>query len=456
MGGTRIWLWVVIVLIAALFLYTVRAILFPFVAGILIAALLEPAIQKLRMKGLSRGAAVSVSFGGFFVLVTVAIILVAPRIGYQVDRLQKDITYYINNTLFAPTKLDRFLDSPDVREKIQRGEFPDRTFSLVPSEFRAWLEERTRSDSYYNNFFRVFGEDLAAVELPQSREALIKAINNPEEVSPLDAWLARNKSLLERLGLPTTRDELEERLGVEKTVKRMADGAIGAAASVISYLVSSIFWIIFTPIITLFILLDYDRLRRRSLSWIPPSIRPTATDLLNEIGGVLSGYVRGLILSVMLYTTLMAVLLSVLGVPYAIFLAVLFGAIYLIPYIGNFISVVLIGITIVAFGKTSTLFYDFGNMNTYLLVCIGAFLLVGILYDQLVHPNVVGRNVGLPPVVSFFVIFSGGALFGLPGMILAFPVAGTVKVILDRLIRFTTGVTGDGLDLPRVPSRHAP
>jgi predicted PurR-regulated permease PerM len=55
--------------------------------------------------------------------------------------------------------------------------------------------------------------------------------------------------------------------------------------------------------------------------------------------------------------------------------------------------------------------------------------------------------------VSMFVIFSGAALFGLIGMIIAFPLAGAVKVVLDRLIRVTSFST-ETLDLPPVPLRH--
>jgi predicted PurR-regulated permease PerM len=52
-----------------------------------------------------------------------------------------------------------------------------------------------------------------------------------------------------------------------------------------------------------------------------------------------------------------------------------------------------------------------------------------------------------------FVIFSGGALFGLIGMIIAFPLAGAVKVILERLLRVTS-VQAETLALPMVPLRH--
>jgi predicted PurR-regulated permease PerM len=63
--------------------------------------------------------------------------------------------------------------------------------------------------------------------------------------------------------------------------------------------------------------------------------------------------------------------------------------------------------------------------------------------------------VGLNPVVSMFVILAGGALFGLPGMLLAFPMAGAVKVVLDRVMKFTL-TPGDELKLPAIPLRHRP
>jgi hypothetical protein len=46
----------------------------------------------------------------------------------------------------------------------------------------------------------------------------------------------------------------------------------------------------------------------------------------------------------------------------------------------------------------------------------------------------------------------GQALFGLPGMVIAFPVSGAIKVILDRLLKITSST--DAVVLPAVPLRH--
>jgi predicted PurR-regulated permease PerM len=52
-----------------------------------------------------------------------------------------------------------------------------------------------------------------------------------------------------------------------------------------------------------------------------------------------------------------------------------------------------------------------------------------------------------------FVIFCGGLLFGLPGMLIAFPLAGSVKIILDRILNVAI-TSQDSLNLPVVPLRH--
>jgi predicted PurR-regulated permease PerM len=90
----------------------------------------------------------------------------------------------------------------------------------------------------------------------------------------------------------------------------------------------------------------------------------------------------------------------------------------------------------------------------FAFVTILIFLVCSSIFDQLIYPRLVGRSVGLHPVVSMFVIFSGGALFGLMGMIIAFPLAGAIKVILERLIRITSAESVYDLRLPAVPLRH--
>ena len=47
--------------------------------------------------------------------------------------------------------------------------------------------------------------------------------------------------------------------------------------------------------------------------------------------------------------------------------------------------------------------------------------------------GVVTKTIGLHPVVSIFALTTGGQLFGLPGMILAVPVAASIQIVLTTL-----------------------
>ena len=63
-------------------------------------------------------------------------------------------------------------------------------------------------------------------------------------------------------------------------------------------------------------------------------------------------------------------------------------------------------------------------------------------------PRVVGGGVGLHPVLALFALVIGGELFGIWGMLLSVPIAGSVQVILFRLYPET-----DPADPAAVPAR---
>ena len=149
----------------------------------------------------------------------------------------------------------------------------------------------------------------------------------------------------------------------------------------------------------------------------------------------------------------MAILLSILGAPYGLLLGCLFGALYLIPYLNVMISGTTLFIVTGLSGKVQWLGIHFSSSWAYAGVLVLTYVICHFIFDSAVYPRFVGNAVGLDPIVSMFVIFCGGALFGLPGMILAFPVAGSVKVLLDRLIKVTNKVEME-LTLPETPLRH--
>ena len=55
------------------------------------------------------------------------------------------------------------------------------------------------------------------------------------------------------------------------------------------------------------------------------------------------------------------------------------------------------------------------------------------IFDLFISPKVLGKSVGLHPVLSLFAMLAGGQLFGFVGMILAVPLGASVQEIIFEI-----------------------
>jgi len=163
----------------------------------------------------------------------------------------------------------------------------------------------------------------------------------------------------------------------------------------------------------------------RGLFWmVPPSQRPLVAQIGMRVDPLLKRYFLG-VLAIAIYATVAASigLGVVLGVDHAVLLALLTGVLETVPIIGSTTAAVVAGLVSLhtATGTASIL----------------AFALYAILLrlsiDQVVAPLVLGGAAHVHPVLIIFCIFAGAVLFGIPGVILAVPVALTIKTTLATL-----------------------
>ena len=397
MGRWRIAVWVALVAALLAFLYAVRGILLPFLLAWLIAVLLEPVVRKLRLRGMSRGLAVTSITLAFFVVAGVATIAVAPSVNAQLGEMQRALQSLTNR-----------LAEENASENVFLGWNP--AVKAQPPGPVGWID-RTIEDA---------APMLESVGLPGSRRAIIDQYVEPR------------------------RDELAS------IVKNFFNGFLG----IIGGAMSQVFLLLFTPLFVFMILLDLERFRAKWTSWVPPAIRPGAVSIVADIGDVFKKYLRGVLITVAAYMVVMSVVFGALAMPYSILLAMIAGALYLIPMLGPLMSALTIFVVTGLSGQTGNWFMTAGSPWVFAAVLVVVFLAVSTVFDQLVYPRMVGKAVDLHPLVSMFVIFSGGALFGLPGMLIAFPLAGSIKVVLARLLRLTTKPATEDLGLPATPARH--
>ena len=164
----------------------------------------------------------------------------------------------------------------------------------------------------------------------------------------------------------------------------------------------------------------------RGLLWlVPPGERPLIEDhILLQLDPVLRRYFIGVVAVVCFAAAFAYVGLGlVLGVPHAVFLALITGILEAVPIVGPVIAATIAGL--VAIQHNSGL----GAIIGYAIYLTALRLSI----DQLFGPVVLGAAGRVHPALVIFCFLAGGTLFGVVGVITAVPVALVIKTTLSVL-----------------------
>ena len=181
----------------------------------------------------------------------------------------------------------------------------------------------------------------------------------------------------------------------------------------------------FLTIVLLFYFLVSGKQVARGLFWIvPPHRRPLVARIWQRLDPVLMRYFIG-VLGVVAYATVAAYvgLGVILGIQHAVLLACLTGILETVPVIGSTSAAILAGLVSL---RTATGIVNIAEYALYATV-------LRLSIDQLVGPIVLGRAAHVHPVLIIFCFLAGGIVLGIPGVILAVPVALVVKSTLATL-----------------------
>lgn len=179
-----------------------------------------------------------------------------------------------------------------------------------------------------------------------------------------------------------------------------------------------------TPILTFYLLRDWDHLVSYIDDLLPRSIEPLVARLARESDAVLGAFLRGQ-LSVMLVLSLIyAIGLSLIGLEFALVIGVIAGLVSFVPYLG-----LIVGVSIATMAALFQMPHDL-----FTLVWVFAvFGVAQVIEGSLLTPLLVGDRIGLHPVAVIFAVLAGGQLFGFMGILLALPVAAVLAVILRHV-----------------------
>ena len=176
--------------------------------------------------------------------------------------------------------------------------------------------------------------------------------------------------------------------------------------------------------LTFFLLLGSERYVNAGVGLFPEAHQPLVRRLLGQSAGAISGYITGnLAISVICGITTFIVLL-ILGMPYAAPLALLVAVLDLIPLVGATLG----GALLVVVG----LFVEPWKAVVLLVYIVVYQQVEGSVLQPLVYSKAVQLN-GLVILISLLV---GGQLLGIPGALLAIPVAEIIRIVVTELVAY--------------------
>jgi predicted PurR-regulated permease PerM len=155
----------------------------------------------------------------------------------------------------------------------------------------------------------------------------------------------------------------------------------------------------------------------------PSSEKEIIDNTLLKINDVVKGYLFGQFLDIMIIGIVNSVALYFIGVGYPIILGFCISVFCIIPYIGMILGSIVALVT--AFITTTS---GWQPATAFIVLWI-----IHIIDSNLIAPMVIGSRVSINPLMGIFMLFLFGALWGLPGLFLAFPLTAILKVIFDTV-----------------------
>lgn len=198
------------------------------------------------------------------------------------------------------------------------------------------------------------------------------------------------------------------------------------AASLFSALPSVLFFLIVSVVACFYFCTDGVSITRSFGAFLPHRWKQKMPQIKENLRDVLKKYVKAYGVLLLLTFALLLVGFWILQVEYAFLLAFLIALADLLPVIG-------VGTILIPWGIVMLLqkqFYlGFGLLILYLVIS---------LVRQVAEPKVLGKSLGLHPLLTLFATYVGFTLFGLLGMILAPVAALLAKRLLSPQIKAET------------------
>lgn len=208
----------------------------------------------------------------------------------------------------------------------------------------------------------------------------------------------------------------EQQKSVSGSLSGLITGIVGGLGGLLTNIIIIIVYI--------FLFLYYrSHIKRFIIRVVPDRDESRAEQIVNRSQGVAQKYLTGLFYMIVILWIMYGIGFSIVGVKNAIFFAILCGVLEIIPFVGNVIGTSITVIMVLIQGGGVTM----------VLGVLGVYGFIQFVQTYLLEPLVVGAEVNINPLATIIGLIAGEFIWGFPGMVVAIPLMGIVKIICDHI-----------------------
>jgi predicted PurR-regulated permease PerM len=234
-------------------------------------------------------------------------------------------------------------------------------------------------------------------------------------------WLTSPSYILQQIALQMPVDATRIISGIQPQSGETVS-SIAPLLAFVNILSRSLVTIIAVFIIAFCWTLDSERYIRSALLWLPPNQRERIRSVIGEIDEKLGGFLLGQGILCLTIGILSLVAYTVIGLPYALVLACIAGILEAVPVFGPILGAAPALMIALSTGPTETVW-----------VVIATVLIQG-LENYLLVPRVMKHSVGVNSLLILLSMVAFTSLLGLPGAMLAIPMAAMIQLLVDRFL----------------------
>jgi predicted PurR-regulated permease PerM len=194
--------------------------------------------------------------------------------------------------------------------------------------------------------------------------------------------------------------------GSHDNIQRISKEALTAAKTTMGAALD----LVLVIALAIYMMIDGPRALRWLIAYFPPGKRARVSKGLDKIGDRIVAFIVGQSILSGLFATYVMIMLSVLHVPMALLLAVLAGALDVVPVLGIMISLVLGGLMAMTVSPTTA------------LIAMSLYAAYHVLENYFILPNVYGKKLRLSTLAVLLAMIGGGIVAGVIGAIATLPV----------------------------------